>query len=182
MEHTSRHATLAVAAVVALAFTLTSPVQPRQRTMVARPEAHVVTLARSPSSHWAIPIERGGRVVRWENDRLLAAEAAAEKAAAKPPAAIPSYLPGTIQDIITKAFAPLGATAVAWGLRVSRCESGLNPRAYNPAGPYYGLFQFAMPTFRATPYGGQDIFDPAANAGAAAWKYSRGGAGAWGCR
>ena len=44
------------------------------------------------------------------------------------------------------------------------------------------LFQFAMGTFRATPFGGQDIYDPAANAGAAAWKYGRGGAGAWGCK
>ena len=46
-------------------------------------------------------------------------------------------------------------TAVAWGLRVARCESGYNPRAYNGAGPYYGLFQFLMSTFKATPYGGQ---------------------------
>jgi SLT domain-containing protein len=71
---------------------------------------------------------------------------------------------------------------VAWGLRVAKCESGYNPRAYNAAGPYYGLFQFLMSTFKATPYGGQDIYDPVANANAAAWKYSQGGAGAWGCR
>jgi hypothetical protein len=38
-----------------------------------------------------------------------------------------------------------------------------------------------MSTFRATPYGGQNILDPVANADAAAWKYAHGGAGAWGC-
>ena len=103
-------------------------------------------------------------------------------AAPAPPGQIPSYAPGTVQDIITKAFTPFGATAVAWGLRVSKCESGYNPRAYNPAGPYYGLFQFLMSTYRATPYGSQDIYDPVANASAAAWKYSQGGAGAWGCK
>jgi Transglycosylase SLT domain len=98
------------------------------------------------------------------------------------PAAPTADLPtGPIRDIVAKAFSAYGPAAVAWGLRVAACESGFNPRAHDPAGPYYGLFQFAMPTFRATPYGGQDIDDPAANAGAAAWKYANGGASAWGC-
>jgi hypothetical protein len=89
---------------------------------------------------------------------------------------------GSIQDIIVAAFTPYGPAAVQWGLRVARCESGYNPRAVNRAGPYYGLFQFLMSTFRNTPFGGGDIFDPVANANAAAWKYGHGGAGAWGCR
>lgn len=96
------------------------------------------------------------------------------------PAAV-NYGSGTVQDIIRQAFAPYGQGAVDWGLRVARCESGYNPRAYNGAGPYYGLFQFLMSTFKATPYGGGDIYDPTTNAKAAAWKYSQGGAGAWGC-
>jgi hypothetical protein len=145
-----------------------------------------------------VPLEVNGRAQRWQNDQLLAQEAAAREAAAAaaaqarakaaaPPAApgapAPTTYPaGSIQDIITKAFTPYGATAVAWGLRVAKCESGYNPRAYNPAGPYYGLFQFLMSTFKNTPYGGQDIYDPTANASAAAWKYSQGGAGAWGCK
>lgn len=29
------------------------------------------------------------------------------------------------------------------------CESSGNPRAYNPAGPFYGLFQFTLPTWRS---------------------------------
>lgn len=124
-----------------------------------------------------------------------AAEAAAAAAAAAEaqrasqlartgPAPAPApvnYGSGTVQDIIRQAFAPYGQTAVDWGLRVAKCESGYNPRAYNPAGPYYGLFQFLMSTFKNTPYGGGDIYDPMTNAKAAAWKYSQGGASAWGC-
>jgi hypothetical protein len=118
-----------------------------------------------------------------EEARLAAAAAAA---AARPrvqapaqPAAVP---PGSVQEIIVKAFSPYGQTAVDWGLRVAGCESGYNPRAYNPAGPYYGLFQFLMSTFKNTPYGNQDIYDPYYNAAAAAWKYSVSGPGAWGCK
>jgi hypothetical protein len=112
--------------------------------------------------------------------RPVGATAAAATAAAPPP---PANVPaGSVQDIIVAAFTPYGPAAVQWGLRVARCESGYNPRALNPAGPYYGLFQFLMSTFRNTPYGGQDIFDPVANASAAAWKYGHGGSGAWGCR
>lgn len=33
-------------------------------------------------------------------------------------------------------------------LQVARCESGLDPNAYNPAGPYYGLWQFDVGTWR----------------------------------
>ena len=73
-------------------------------------------------------------------------------------------------------------TGIDWGLRVAKCESGYNPTAYNAAGPYYGVFQFLMSTFKATPYGGGNIYDPVANVNAAAWKYGQGGAGSWGCK
>jgi uncharacterized protein YabE (DUF348 family) len=32
---------------------------------------------------------------------------------------------------------------------LARCESGLNPDAYNPAGPYYGLYQFDVGTWQS---------------------------------
>lgn len=194
-----RIAMLAVAVVVAGVTTVTTQGQRLVAPFSARPAAHraPLTLMQAHPTLTTLPVEASGRVEQWQNRRLLAAEAAAAAAQAAadaqarakaarpspaPATSIPTYPAGSIQDIITKAFTPLGATAVAWGLRVARCESGYNPRAYNPAGPYYGLFQFLMSTFNTTPFAGQDIYDPVANAGAAAWKYGHGGAGAWGCQ
>ena len=31
---------------------------------------------------------------------------------------------------------------------LARCESNMNPRAYNPAGPYYSFFQWSISTWR----------------------------------
>jgi Transglycosylase SLT domain len=130
--------------------------------------------------------EAGARLPSQARPGALASRPAPVPAPAQPAAAAssaaPASPPGSVQDIIVNAFTPYGAQAVQWGLRVARCESGYNPRAVNPAGPYYGLFQFAMPTFKGTPYGGQDILDPVANASAAAWKYGISGGGAWGCK
>jgi uncharacterized protein YraI len=67
-------------------------------------------------------------------------------------------------------------------VRVARCESNLNPRAVDPSGSYHGLFQFVPSTFATTPYGGQDIYDPWANAHAAAWMWSEGKKSAWVCQ
>jgi len=67
-------------------------------------------------------------------------------------------------------------------LRVARCESGLNPNAVDPAGLYHGLFQFVPGTFAGTPYAGYDIYDPWANAHAAAWMWSEGRKGEWTCQ
>lgn len=113
----------------------------------------------------------------------LARQQAAAAAVARPaPAPAPPPAPGSVQDIIVRACSPYGQATVDWCLRVASCESGYNPNAYNPAGPYYGLFQFLMSTFKNTPYGNQNIYDPYYNAAAAAWKYSVSGGGAWGCK
>ena len=67
-------------------------------------------------------------------------------------------------------------------LRVARCESGLDPYARNPDGPYYGLFQFLPSTWRSTPYGNEDWYDPRANARAAAWMWKVGRRNEWACQ
>jgi hypothetical protein len=67
-------------------------------------------------------------------------------------------------------------------LRVGRCESNLDPRAENPAGPYFGLFQFLRSTWASTPYADEDIFDPTANANAAAWMWRQGRRNEWACQ
>jgi len=125
----------------------------------------------------------------------LAAEQAAEQAreaaaaAAARQAATVTYRPAftsspgvaAVKQLIRQAFAPLGQAAVDWGLRVAACESGYNPNSYNPDGAS-GVFQFMPSTFRATPYGSQNIFDATANVDAAAWYYGRHGGGAWSCK
>jgi hypothetical protein len=90
--------------------------------------------------------------------------------------------PGSIQAIIQNAFTPQGQAAVAWGIRIAKCESGYNPDARNPSGAE-GLFQFMPSTFANTPPGraGGSIWDPTANAQAAAWMYSQGRQGEWEC-
>jgi uncharacterized protein YraI len=66
-------------------------------------------------------------------------------------------------------------------LRVAQCESNLDPYAVNPSGSY-GLFQFIRTTWKSTPYGKKDIFDPEANANAAGWMWSQGRKSEWVCQ
>lgn len=66
-------------------------------------------------------------------------------------------------------------------LRVARCESALDPYAVNPSGSY-GLFQFIRSTWKSTPYGDEDIFDPRANANAAGWMWQQGRKSEWVCK
>lgn len=83
---------------------------------------------------------------------------------------------------IQSAFGPLGPGAVAWGNRVSACESGGSATAQNPSGAT-GLFQFMPSTWASTPQGqaGMSPTDPNASAQAAAWMYSQGRQSAWSC-
>jgi hypothetical protein len=105
----------------------------------------------------------------------------------RPPSGAPTnhdgnteYSDQQIIDIIHQAAAKYGQSPQAM-VRVARCESGLNPYAIG-AGQYYGLFQFVPDTFARTPYGDYDIFDPWANAHAAAWMWEQGQKSAWVCQ
>lgn len=91
-----------------------------------------------------------------------------------------AYTEDEIIGIIRDAAATHGQNPQAM-LRVARCESGLNPSAVG-GGIYFGLFQFVPSTFEGTPYGDGDIFDPWANANAAAWMWSEGRKGEWVCQ
>jgi soluble lytic murein transglycosylase-like protein len=142
-------------------------------------------LAQQPAASGAEAAGRAPALVKRTSTPLSTSQAQAGSGTASSSSAVvpaPNVPPGSVQDVIVKAFTPYGSTAVQWGLRVARCESGYNPNAVNPAGPYYGLFQFLMSTFKNTPYGNQNVLDPVANASAAAWKYGNYGPGAWGCK
>lgn len=74
-------------------------------------------------------------------------------------------------------------TPVADGLNwaaLAQCESGGNPQAVNPAGPYYGLYQFLESTWRSV--GGVGLpsqASPAEQTYRAQILYQRSGAGQW---
>lgn len=61
-------------------------------------------------------------------------------------------------------------------LSIALCESSLDPGAYNPAG-YHGLFQFDHQTWAA--FGSGEIYDPAAQADAAAELIAAGQSHRW---
>lgn len=67
-------------------------------------------------------------------------------------------------------------------LRVAQCESVLDPNVVNPASGVSGLFQFLPSTWATTPYANQNIFDPVANAEAAAWMWDNGRRNEWHCQ
>jgi soluble lytic murein transglycosylase-like protein len=87
-----------------------------------------------------------------------------------------SYAPGTVAAIIMAAAAQYGVDG-NWMVNIAHCESGLRPNAYNPGGPYVGIFQFLPSTFAA--HGGTNIYDPTQQANIAANMIAHGGAGAW---
>lgn len=109
-------------------------------------------------------------------DQLIALSATQ----AVPVFVVPAGPAAIIRDI-EDAFSPLGQSAVQWALRVAKCESGYNPNAVNPWSGTEGLFQFEPSTWRETPYGRDNVFDPRYNSLAAAWLYQRDGPGQWQC-
>lgn len=87
----------------------------------------------------------------------------------------------SIIDIIYEAAAYYGQNGDDM-LRVARCESNLDPNNVTPPYQASGLFQFLPSTWASTPYANQDIFDPEANAYAAAWMWSVGRRNEWVCQ
>jgi hypothetical protein len=133
--------------------------------------------------------DRFNQLVQLEAQRVQAAQQAQQAQqqapAPAPQAAPPAMAPsggGSIQDIILTAFAPLGAGAQQWALRIAKCESGYNPNAVNRSSGASGLFQFMPSTWAALPWAGQSVFNPVANAQAAAYYYQHSGAGPWQCK
>lgn len=106
----------------------------------------------------------------------------------RPPLPAPSQPPialgnaSAIQQIILDAFAPLGGAAQTWALRVAKCESNYNPFAVNRYSGASGLFQFLPSTWQSMPQHAQSVFDPVANAQAAAVLYQRSGPNQWSCK
>ena len=97
---------------------------------------------------------------------------------AAPAVVIPPAASGDIVGIIRAAAAKYGVSG-DWMVSIAECESGLRPNAYNPRGPYIGLFQFLQSTFTAN--GGTNIWDPTDQANVTAKMLANGQAHQWSC-
>jgi hypothetical protein len=143
------------------------------RVIANLPAGTIVERAGKRDRRW-VPV-RHGNVSGWIVERLLDAIGETPTGGGHPT---------TENDIILI----IREAARAFGqpeedlLRVGRCESNLDPRAVNPAGPYFGLFQFLRSTWASTPFAERDIFDPSANAQAAAWMWQQGRRAEWTCQ
>lgn len=137
-----------------------------------------VAAARSEESAARSSLTAASNRLRQLYDTLLAQLSAGQAAPAG--FVIPAGPQAIIQDI-EDAFNPQGQSAVNWALRVAKCESNYNPNAVNPWSGTEGLFQFEPSTWRSTPYGHDNVFDPRYNSLAAAWLYQRDGPGQWQC-
>ena len=104
------------------------------------------------------------------------ARPAARRTVATPDPPRVSYSGAQIVAIITAAADARGVDP-SWLISTAACEFGYNPYAYNPSGPYDGLFQFLPSTFRA--HGGTDIWDPTQQAQIAASMFAAGELGEW---
>ena len=148
----------------------------RSAPVVARlPMGTIVERAGKRDRRW-MPV-RHGATSGWIAERLL------EKVGEQEPNGNggPATTETEISEIIRAAARAFGQPEEDL-LRVGRCESNLDPRAVNPAGPYFGLFQFLRSTWASTPFADRDIFDPVANANAAAWMWQQGRRGEWTCQ
>ncbi|MEA2647137.1 MAG: hypothetical protein QOE92_2220 [Chloroflexota bacterium] len=100
-------------------------------------------------------------------------------AATSPPAGGSGYSKEQVKQIIRDAAARWGVDSDRL-VRVAGCESGWNPRAYDPGSGASGLFQFMPGTFYGN--GGHDIWDPYDQSDIAAKMFSQGRGSAWSCQ
>jgi hypothetical protein len=128
---------------------------------------------------WSQELQQGLADYQDQQAKLAAAQAEAARYAAM--SNHPPPPPNIAQDI-NDAFSPLGPRAVQWAMNVAYCESRYHPNSVNSDSGASGLFQFLPSTWGGTPWASQSPFDPAANAKAAAWLYSRYGPGRWVCQ
>lgn len=110
--------------------------------------------------------------------RVVAPRVVAPRVVAPPVGAGPPADPNSVIGIIEAAAARWGVSG-SWMVKIARCESGLRTNAYNPRGPYIGLFQFLQSTF--THNGGTNIYDAADQSNIAAKMLANGQAHQWSC-
>jgi hypothetical protein len=168
---------------MATQFRITSPAQlrhgpSRNAQVIAELAAGAIVEREGKKVRRWVPVRHQGHS-GWVADRVL------EKIGGDEPDPIPDpdrvWSEAEIVQVIRDAARAFGQPEEDL-LRVGRCESNLDPRAVNPQGPWLGLFQFHRTTWASTPFAEQDIFDPVANANAAAWMWQQGRRDEWTCQ
>jgi hypothetical protein len=122
----------------------------------------------------------GARVLTWEETRIdgerYTRRLLADRIAVRP---VPQVVVVGTKARPTPPQNSPEADGLNWAA-LAECESGGNPNAYNPAGPYYGLYQFHASTWRSV--GGTGVpTDHSASEQTyrAQILYRRSGAGQW---
>ncbi|MDQ6846343.1 MAG: transglycosylase family protein [Candidatus Dormibacteraeota bacterium] len=160
-----------------LALTLVSATQPvagTQATTVSRVQARTFAVAKPDLQDAAAATPVALPVV----PPPAPAAPKTVHVASKPVYVAPAANPNSVIGIIEAAAARWGVSG-GWMVKIARCESGLRTNAYNPGGPYIGLFQFLMSTF--THNGGTNIYDAADQSNIAAKMLAHGQAHQWSC-
>jgi Transglycosylase-like domain len=124
------------------------------------------------SAQWAPAGQTASRPATATRSDPPPVHAAPVQQVAAAPAAVGGN-PGT-QAIVNEILAVFGPNGNA-ALNVARCESGLNPNAYNRSSGASGLFQFLASTWAGTSYAGQSPFNASANIHAAYQVFTRDG-------
>lgn len=122
--------------------------------------------------------QRKQDIINYQN-RLL------QKKTTTPQPVVVASVSGDFQSAIYSACANFGCNAGQL-IRVMYCESGGRSNAYNRSGPYIGLFQFLTSTFNANArrigIANPNIWDPYQQINVAAYMFSIGQSGQWGCK
>lgn len=180
-------ATLILSPILAITLVSASqPLAPRPTTPVAAAERVARVQVRAAPYAVAYLLETAPPATPPPTAAPTPAPTAVPTAAPKPrvapaaprPPVVPAASPNSIVGIIEAAAARWGVSG-SWMVKIATCESGLRPTAYNPSGPYIGLFQFLPSTFSHN--GGTNIYDPADQANIAAKMLAHGQAHQWSC-
>ena len=96
---------------------------------------------------------------------------------------VPSSSPLSEDEMRALASTFFPAEGVDKAVLVARCESNYDPSAYNPAGPFGGLYQHSAAYWdgraAAAGWAGASIYDATANTAVTAWLVARDGWGHW---
>lgn len=154
--------------------------EPQIQLALAKDSAFVIT-ANDPEKVAITPGDSNADIAARESSERADAAAKALAASLAAQQAVTSTFVTYTGDLDSIFRAAASKYNVSYNLLVSiaHCESGYNPNAYNSLFGASGIFQFLPSTFRGTPYGSGNIFDPVANIYAGAWLMTIRGTSPW---